>query len=72
MKKIIRTIMLIRGLTNETLSKKCGYTTASGVSNVIGRENKMKIETLLKFLEAMDCELVVRSKLADKNEWVVK
>lgn len=31
----------------------------------------MNVAVLVKFLEAMDCELVIRSTLADKSEWVV-
>ena len=72
MKKIIRTIMLLRGFTNATLAEKLGYTTASGVSNVICREGGMSIDKLVTFMDAMDCEVVIRSKLADKNEWVIK
>ena len=72
MKKIIKMIMLLRGFTNATLDEKCGYTSPSGVSNVINREYSMKVENLLKFMDAMDCEVVIRSKLADKNEWVIK
>lgn len=72
MKKIIKIIMLLRGFTNATLAEKCGYTSPSGVSNVINREYSMKVENLLKFMDAMDCEVVIRSKLADKNEWVIK
>ena len=72
MKKIIKMIMLLRGFTNATLAEKCGYTSPSGVRNVINREYSMKVENLLKFMDAMDCEVVIRSKLADKNEWVIK
>lgn len=72
MKKIIRTIMLLRGFTNATLAEKCGYNTPSGVSNVINRENGMRIDNLVKLMEAMDCEVVIRSKLTDKQEWVIK
>lgn len=72
MKKIIRTIMLLRGFTNATLAEKLGYTTPSGVSNVICREGGMSIDKLVSLMSAMDCEVVIRSKLADKNEWVIK
>lgn len=65
----VRDIMNLRGFTNATLAEKCGYTTPSGVSTKLARANGMRVDTLMKFLEAMDCELVVRSKLTDKNEW---
>lgn len=31
----------------------------------------MNVAVLVKFLEAMDCELVIRSTLADKSEWTI-
>ena len=72
MKKIIKMSMLLGGVKNETRAEKWGYTSPSGVSKVINREYSMKVENLLKFMDAMDCEVVIRSKLADKNEWVIK
>ena len=29
----------------------------------------MNVDTLMKFLAAMDCELIIRSRTADKSEW---
>ncbi len=72
MKKIIRMIMLLRGYTYVNLADKMGYNTATSISNMVNREKGMRVDNLLRLLDAMDCELVVRSKLADKSEWVVK
>ena len=71
LKKIIRIIMISKELSNQTLAEKCGYATASGVSNVINRDNGMRVESLLKMLEVMDCELVVRSKTDRTQEWTI-
>lgn len=72
MKKIFKIIMTMRGHTYATLAEKCGYSVESGVGNIIRREKSMKVENLVKLMEAMDCEVVIRSKLADKSEWVIK
>ncbi|SCJ25249.1 Uncharacterised protein [uncultured Ruminococcus sp.] len=32
----------------------------------------MRIDTLIEMVEAMDCEVIVRSTLKDKSEWVMK
>lgn len=32
----------------------------------------MRIDTLMEMVEAMDCEVVVRSTLKDKSEWIMK
>ena len=63
--------MTMRGMTNQTLAEKCGYSTASGFSNLLARENGMRIDNLIKVLEAMDCELVIREK-NKSQEWIIE
>jgi len=70
--KIVKDIMKLRGFSNQSLATKLGKSTASAVSNPLSRENGMRIDTLMKMVEAMDCEVVVRSTLGDKSEWVMK
>lgn len=70
--KIVKDIMKLRGFSNQSLATKLGKSTASAVSNPLSRENGMRIDTLMGMVEAMDCELVVRSTLEDKSEWVMK
>ena len=67
----VREVMKANGFTNALLAEKCGYNTPSGVSTKFERKT-MNVDTLIKFLEAMDCELVIRSKTTDKSEWVLK
>ena len=71
LKETIREVMKANGFTNALLAEKCGYNTPSGVSTKFERKT-MNVDTLIKFLEAMDCELVIRSKTTDKSEWVLK
>jgi hypothetical protein len=71
LKETVREVMNAKGFTNALLAEKCGYNTPSGVSTKFER-NTMNVDTLIKFLEAMDCELVIRSKTTDKSEWVLK
>lgn len=68
---IVKELMKLRGHTYQSLSNKLGYANASGVSRRIGDTGEMSVATLLKFLESMDCELVIKSKLDDKTIWVV-
>ena len=70
-REIINEIMRKRNFTYATLSDKCGYSTASGISNKLSRPNGMRLDTFLKMLNALDCELVIRSKLTDKSEWKI-
>ena len=71
LKETIREVMNAKGFTNALLAEKCGYNAPSGVSTKFERKT-MYVNTLIKFLEAMDCELVIRSKTTDKSEWVLK
>lgn len=69
--EIVKEIMKLRGFSNQSLATKLGKSTASAVSNPLSRENGMRIDTLMEMVKAMDCELVVRSALKDKSEWIV-
>lgn len=70
-KKIVKAIMGLRGHTYDSLATKLNLKTASVVSEKLRGTKEMRVDSLVKLLEAMDCELVVRSKLGDKSSWVV-
>ncbi len=70
-KQIVRTIMKMRGHTYDSLSKKLGYDKPNRVSERLRNDGEMRVDTLVKFLAQMDCELVIKSKLQDKEEWTV-
>lgn len=69
--EIVKEIMRLRGYSNQSLASKLGKSTASAISNPLSREKGMRVDTLLEMVSAMDCEIVVRSLLKDKTEWVV-
>ena len=68
---IIKDAMKLRGFSNQSLATKLGKSTASAVSTKLSREKGMRIDTFLEMLDAMDCELIVKSKLSDKTTWKV-
>lgn len=70
-KQIVREIMKMRGHTYESLSKKLGYEKPNRVSERLRNDGEMRVDTLVKFLSQMDCELIIKSKLQDKEEWKV-
>lgn len=73
-KEIVREIMKTRGYTLELLREKLGYSGVTAVANRLNSKTTkdMSVDTLVKFTAAMDCEVVIRSKKTDKQEWVVK
>lgn len=70
--EIIKDIMKMRGFSNQSLATKLGKSTASAVSTKLSREKGMRIDTLVEMVEAMDCEVIVKSKLADRKQWKIK
>ena len=70
-KKISRTVMSMRGMTNKNVADECGYSTASGFSNILSRGNGMRVDSLIKILTVLDCEVVVRTNNCS-DEWKIE
>ena len=76
-KDTVKEIMKVRGHNLRTLATKLGYVSQNGdvlptgVSNRLSGAQEMRVDTLVKFLAALDCELVIKSKTADKQEWTI-
>jgi DNA-binding Xre family transcriptional regulator len=68
--KAIKDIMSKRGYTQKFLAEKLGFTTTSGVSEKLRRKEGMRVNTLLKFVNAMECDVVIRSRTSN-DEWKV-
>lgn len=76
-KNTVKEIMKMRGHNYRTLAEKLGYVTQSGdvlpsgVANRLNGAQEMRVDTLVKFLIELDCELVIKSKTEDKRKWVI-
>jgi hypothetical protein len=68
---VIKEIMKLRGHNNRTLAEALGKHTASYVSNPLSREKGMRVDTFIEMVEAMGCEIIIKSKLEDKSKWNV-
>ena len=66
--EIVKNIMSNKNITQSELTKMLNFKAQSAVSGVLNRD--MKVSTLVKFLSALDCELVIRNK-TDGNEQIV-
>ena len=64
--------MKLRGFSNQSLATKLGKSTASAVSTKLSREKGMRMDIFLEMVEAMDCEVIIKSKLADKSQWKIE
>ena len=68
--EIVKALLASKGMTHKVLSEKMGLATSTGVSNrLLGKS--MTVSVLIDMLDAMDCELIIRNKIGDKERWVV-
>ena len=70
-KEAVARVMKLRGMSAPVLAKKLKYATASGVTERLYAKQDIRVDTLVKFLEALDCEVVIKSTLADKTVLVI-
>lgn len=67
----IKDIMAKRGYTQKYLAEKLGFSTTSGVSEKLRRKEGMRVNTFIKFLDAMECDVVVKSRTSN-DEWSIE
>lgn len=72
-KQIVAEVMDMRGWSQTKFAEKLGYATVTGVANRLNDKSikDMNVNTLVKFLSIMDCDVVVRSRTKDKKEWII-
>lgn len=68
--EIVKEMMKVKKASGAVLAKKMGYKTASAVTNRL-QSKTMTVEKLVELLAALDCELVIRHKIGDKESFVV-
>lgn len=68
--EIVKTMMKVKGASGAVLAEKLGYNTPSAVTNRL-QSKTMTVEKLIELLNALDCELVIKHKMGDKETFVV-
>lgn len=66
----IKSIMIDNGITQAKLAKRLGYKDPTAISRALRKENDIKISTLLKILNGIDCDLLIRDRRS-KEKWEV-
>lgn len=69
--EIVKTLMKAKGFSGAKLADKMGYNTPSAVTNRL-QGKTMTVEKLVELLAAMDCELVIKNTVGDKESFVVE
>ena len=68
---IVREIFKERNISYMAVAEKLGYKHASAVSNRLDDTRPITTDNLIKILDSLDCDLVIRSRKKDKTEWTV-
>ena len=68
--EIVKALMKSKGVSGALLAEKLGYSTPSAVTNRL-QSKTMTVEVLIKLLEAMDCELIIKNRAGDKESFIV-
>jgi len=68
--EIVKALMGAKGMSSKTLAEKLGYNTPSAVSNRL-QGKTITVEMLVKLLSAMDCELIIKNTVGDKEVFKV-
>ena len=68
--EIVKHIAKSKKISHALLAEKMGLATPTGVINRL-QGRSMTVEVLVKMLEAMDCELIIKNKVGDKESFVV-
>lgn len=67
---IVKKLSKDKKMSYAIIADKAGFATPSGVSNRLAGRS-MTVEVLIQILEAMDCELIIRNKIGDKETYLV-
>lgn len=68
--EIVKALMKTKKVSGAVLADKLGFNTASAVTNRL-QSKTMTVEVLVNLLAAMDCELIIKNKVGDKESFVV-
>lgn len=69
--EIVKALMKAKGMSGAVLADKMGFSTPSAVTNRL-QSKTMTVEVLIRLLEAMDCELIIKNKVGDKETYIVE
>lgn len=69
--ELIKAVMKEKGYSNQKLASDMGYSTASYVSEKLRRKKGLRVDWFVKMLNEMNCEIIVRDTIGNKNQWIL-
>lgn len=72
-KDIVREVMGIRKWSQADLAREAGFKSQSNITGLLNNnKNGIRIDNLVKMLNALGCEVIVRDKMGSGKEWKVE
>jgi transcriptional regulator with XRE-family HTH domain len=71
LQSVLKALINARGYTYKTIGTLLGGKTTQAISDRLNKRSSMSVDTLLKFLDILGCELVIRDKNEKKDVWVI-
>ena len=68
----IKEIMKMREWSQTKLAEEAGFKGQTNITGMINRSVSMKVDNLIRLVEAMGCEVVIRDKMGSKKEWRIE
>ena len=71
-KQIVKAALTRTGTSQAVLSERLGYANKASIATMLSRPSDLRMNVLLRILDALGFEIVIRSKnRVDKAEWVL-
>ena len=70
-KQAVREIMALRGWSQMKLAEECGMKGQTNVTGILNRGASMRVDVLMRMVQAMGFEIVLRDKMGSKKEYVL-
>lgn len=71
LQSILKALINARGFTYKSIGTMIGGKTSQSVSDRLNKQSSMTVSMLLRFLEILGCELVIRDKNEKTDIWVI-
>ena len=71
-KQLIRELLSLRGWSQQKLAEEAGFKYQSNIGSFLREDARgVRSDLLIKMLNAMGCEIIVRDKMGSKKEWIL-
>lgn len=71
LQSVLKGIIVSRGMSYREIGEAVGGITAQGISAQLNRRHSMSVSTLVKYMDTLGCELVIRDRNQKMDMWVI-